>query len=42
MFQSPIFAYVLPAGARVVEIDYVSVETCPILYYYTGEGGSEL
>ncbi len=41
-FPTPIFAYVLPAGARVVEVDYISVEVCPLLYYYGGEGGSEL
>lgn len=27
------FAISFPAGARVVEIDYVAVATCPVLYY---------
>lgn len=41
-FPTPIFAYVLPSGVRIVELDYQSVATCPILYYYSGGGGSEL
>lgn len=35
------FAFAFPLGARVVEIDYVSVATCPILYYTASSSETE-
>lgn len=38
------FSFMLPTGARIVEIEYTSVATCPVIYYtpVSGEGEGSL
>lgn len=42
MTQYSPFSFSLPTGVRVVEIEYISVPTCPVLYYSSTEGEPSL